>query len=100
MGISLIRALQQYVDTEYDMKEKDEIRELAGKNELICANYRETYSEGIHLTNQLTRIKLHCKADPDFVSEMAGKARKLVEDRFECHKVWDLYVEKYRSFLE
>ena len=57
------------VDTEYDMKEKDEIRELAGKNELICANYRETYSEGIHLTNQLTRIKLHCKADPDFVSE-------------------------------
>lgn len=38
--------------------------------------------------------------NPDLVSKMAGKARWLVEDRFECHKVWGLYMEKYRSFLE
>lgn len=35
--------------------------------------------------------------NPDIVSEMAGKARKLVEDRFECHKVWNLYFETYKS---
>lgn len=36
--------------------------------------------------------------NPDLVSEMAGKARKLVEDRYECHKVWNLYFDTYKSF--
>ena len=35
--------------------------------------------------------------NPDIVSEMAGKARKLVEDRYECHKVWNLYFDTYKS---
>lgn len=35
--------------------------------------------------------------NPEFVREMAGKARKLVEDRYECHKVWNLYFDKYKS---
>lgn len=35
--------------------------------------------------------------NPDLVSEMAGKARKLVEDRYECHKVWKLYFDTYKS---
>ena len=34
---------------------------------------------------------------PEVVREMAGKARKLVEDRYECHKVWNLYFDKYKS---
>lgn len=35
--------------------------------------------------------------NPGLVSEMAGKARKQVEDRYECHKVWNLYFETYKS---
>lgn len=35
--------------------------------------------------------------NPDLISEMAGKARKLVEDRYECHKVWNLYFDTYKS---
>lgn len=33
---------------------------------------------------------------PNLVSKMAGEARKLVEDRYECHKVWNLYYDVYR----
>lgn len=33
----------------------------------------------------------------DLVSEMAGKARKLVEDRYECHKVWKGYSTLYKG---
>ena len=35
--------------------------------------------------------------DSSLVSEMAGRARKLVEDRYECHKVWNLYFDTYKS---
>ena len=34
--------------------------------------------------------------NPSYVSEMTRKARKLVEDRYECHKVWQLYYNEYK----
>lgn len=37
---------------------------------------------------------------PEIVSEMAGKARKLVEDRYECHKVWEEYYKFYKSLCK
>ena len=35
--------------------------------------------------------------NPVLVSDMAGKARKLVEERYECHKVWEKYNRFYQS---
>ena len=57
------------LDTEYQLKESEEIKELAGKNELWCEEYRSSYSEGLLLNNKITNIKLLCQANPEFVSE-------------------------------
>ena len=46
------------LDTEYKMKEKEDIKELSGKSELICEEYRSAVSEGILVTKEITRIKL------------------------------------------
>ncbi len=46
------------LDSEYQMKEKEEVKELAGKNELYCDEYRSATSEGIIVTKEITRIKL------------------------------------------
>ena len=46
------------IDGEYEMKEKEEVKELAGKNELNCNEYRSSVSEGIVITDQITNIKL------------------------------------------
>ena len=50
------------LDSEYEMKEKADVRELAGKNELECKKYRDTISEGIVVTPFITRI--HLKSSP------------------------------------
>lgn len=50
------------LDSEYEMKEKADVRELAGKNELECKKYRDTISEGIVVTPFITRI--HLKSTP------------------------------------
>ena len=57
------------LDGEYQMKEKEEVKELAGKNELICDEYRSAVSEGIIVTNQITRIKLKHTPAKDFSRE-------------------------------
>lgn len=35
--------------------------------------------------------------NPDIVKTMAAKSRKMVEDRYECHKVWEEYYKFYKS---
>ena len=57
------------LDLEYEMKEKEEVKELAGKSELNCTNYRSSVSDGIILTPNITRIKLHSKASSDKADE-------------------------------
>lgn len=59
------------LDEEYQMKEKVEVKELAGKNELICGEYRSAVSEGIVVTKEITRIKFQCVADEGFATEKA-----------------------------
>ena len=59
------------LDEEYQMKEKVEVKELAGKNELICGEYRSAVSEGIVVTKEITRIKFQCVADEGFAAEKA-----------------------------
>ena len=48
------------VDTEYQMREKEEIKELAGKNELKCYHYRQNVSEGIYVSDNVLRMHFTC----------------------------------------
>ena len=57
------------VDTEYQMKEKEDVKELAGKNKLSCEEYRSSVSEGIIITNEITRIELVNTPDRNYSSE-------------------------------
>lgn len=57
------------LDEEYQMKEKEEIKELAGKNELICGEYRSAVSEGIVVTKEITKIKFQCIPEEGFPRE-------------------------------
>lgn len=53
-------------DAEYQMKEKEEVRELAGKSVLTCDDYRSEVSEGIITTKEKTRIRLTCNPDAGY----------------------------------
>ncbi len=57
------------IDTEYEMKEREEVKELSGKRELHFEEYRSASSEGILLTNTITKIHLHFKSDDGYTSE-------------------------------
>ncbi|MBR1722047.1 MAG: HD domain-containing protein [Treponema sp.] len=56
-------------DTKYLMKERAEVAELAGRNELLCEEYRSSVSEGIHIDKNVTKIHLHVLADQEHFSE-------------------------------
>jgi HD superfamily phosphohydrolase YqeK len=51
------------MDTEYQMKEKIEVKELDGKNELHCGVYRESVSNGIWINSNPTKIHLKCRRE-------------------------------------
>ena len=51
------------LDTEFEMKERDTVQELDGKNELNCVKYRSEISEGILITPYPSSIEL------DYISE-------------------------------
>ena len=53
-------------DTEYELKEHEEVSELSGKNELYCGEYRTSKSEGILITRYPTKIHLHSASDDGF----------------------------------
>ncbi len=46
------------LDTEYEMKERDGITELAGKDELLSERFGDNISEGIHITSEIKTISL------------------------------------------
>ncbi|MBO4636278.1 MAG: HD domain-containing protein [Clostridiales bacterium] len=46
------------IDSEYLMKEKEEIRELAGKDKMRCEEYGSAVSEGIPVISGITKIHL------------------------------------------
>ena len=48
------------IDSEYSMKEKQDVKELAGKDELDCKEYGSAVSEGILLST--APIRLHLKS--------------------------------------
>ncbi len=64
------------IDAEFQMKEKEDVKELAGKNRLTCREYRSDVSEGIFLSKEITRIKL--KSTPEESYPMARSIPSLV----------------------
>ena len=56
----IARVMQHLIDrdTEYQMKEREEVKELSGRNEINCGEYRDEISEGILITRNFTKIKL------------------------------------------
>ncbi len=51
------------MDIEYDMKEKEEVRELAGRSDLIVGEYRSEVSDGILLSPYMTAIRLQVTSE-------------------------------------
>lgn len=51
------------LDTEYEMKEREEIREFSGKDELVIGEHRSDVSEGIVVLPNMTSISMKVSAD-------------------------------------
>ena len=51
------------LDSEYEMKEREEVKELGGKDALVIDEHRGDYSDGILLNQFMTTIKL--RIDPE-----------------------------------
>ena len=49
-------------DTEYDMREKEDVKEFAGNDELVFENFRDWISEGMLIRHNLTHIRF--RIDP------------------------------------
>ena len=56
------------MDEEYEMQERDEIKELSGKNELVVGAYGSNISEGILINAETTRISLRYEAAKGYAS--------------------------------
>ena len=56
-------------DTRYKLKERDEIKELGGDNELVCNEYRSVISEGIRVNERFTSISLNYEPHEGFRRE-------------------------------
>ena len=86
-------------DEEYHMKEHDELKELAGKNELDCRILKETASEGIHITRSFTKIHLHSQADEKYLSEKSIPSF-IIFDSLDAHVHTDESKAKDMLYLE
>ncbi|MCR5419356.1 MAG: HD-GYP domain-containing protein [Lachnospiraceae bacterium] len=56
-----IAAIMQYlidIDVDYRMRERHVVKELAGKDELVVTEHRSNISDGIHITDRPTTIRL------------------------------------------
>ena len=56
------RVMQHLIDldTEFELKEQEDVRELGGKKELICDGYRSACSEGILVNEFMSTITMTC----------------------------------------
>ena len=72
---------------------------ITGCNEIIIPGENGTIVEPKNEEALYEEMKKWLE-NPEVLSVMAGKARKLVEDRYECHKVWKLYYSFYKEILQ
>ncbi len=61
----IARAMQHLIDidVDYEMRERAEVKEFAGKSELICTEYRSAVSEGVLVMPNVTRVRLRCVSE-------------------------------------
>lgn len=88
------------LDTEYELREREEVKELAGKNELICKEYRSSISEGIFVTVNKVRISLRCTKDDEDSPEQGMPALLLFDSNdgraySDERKMKDLHYYEY-----
>ena len=73
--------------------------DITGCNEIIVPGENGAAVEPKNaeaLYNEMKRWVEH----PEMMKKMAGNARSMVEERYECHKVWQQYWDFYKSLLE
>lgn len=69
---------------------------ITGCNEIIVPNENGSIVEPQD-ENALFEEMMKWLDNPVFVQHMAQNARRMVEERYECHKVWKQYFEYYQS---
>lgn len=72
---------------------------ITGCNEIVVPGENGTVVDSKNtevLYNEMKRWVEH----PEMVKKMAGNARSMVAERYECHKVWQQYWDFYKSLLE
>ena len=57
------------IDTEYRLKEHEKTTDISGKSVLHCGEFRSEKSEGIVLTQNITRLHIRCRSDERAESE-------------------------------
>ena len=71
-----VRIMQHVIDLdlEYLEREKMAIKELSGKSELICKDFRDEVSAGVRVTYYKTNISLKCRMDDTGAAPGRGPA--------------------------
>ncbi|MBQ1709527.1 MAG: HD domain-containing protein [Treponema sp.] len=57
------------LDTEYELKEHDNISDISGKRELHCESLRSEKSEGLLISDHITKIQIHSQSDKENFSK-------------------------------
>ena len=69
---------------------------ITGCNEIVVSGENGTIIEPRNQQKLYLEMKMWVD-NPSFVKKMAQNARKMVEERYECHKVWNNYFNFYKS---
>ena len=95
------KAMQHLIDcdTEYRMREKNTVSELAGKNCLECLEYRSEISEGIVVTDCITTMRVKSTPYGDEGQRGRGSAMILF-DSLDEHVHEDEQVAKDMNYFE
>ncbi|WP_029320536.1 HD-GYP domain-containing protein [Butyrivibrio sp. AE3004] len=67
------------IDEEYEMQEKTNLKELAGRNELHPVEYRSEVSEGILINQYTTKIHMKCETEEDLGNQFSMPALLLFD---------------------
>ena len=89
-------------DTGYDMQEKEEVRELAGRAHLSCREYRTDISEGIEITRNITGIHMRVKMAEGYRDETYVPTLIIFDSldarvHFQEHKQKELFYCEYAT---
>ncbi len=98
----IVKQMQHLIDmdTEYDMQEKKEVREMSGKKELVIDEPRSDISDGILINNFMTTIRIKVSSLPGNAGEKPVPSMVLFDSldahyHHHEHKVKDLMYFEY-----